>query len=58
MFKSLVYQIGNTGLKTLRDFLGNKKYFFGDVISLLDIDVFTVVAGLLFFDRGEFNHQL
>jgi hypothetical protein len=40
------------------DFLGNKKYFFGEVISLLDIGVFTVVAGLLFFDRGEFNNQL
>lgn len=51
-----VYQIGNEDLKALRDFLGNKKYFFGgDQMTLLDIEAFTYVTGVLFYDRGQFN---
>lgn len=56
--KEEVYDMGKKDLKAMEDFLDNKKYFFGDKITMLDIQIFQIIAQLPFFDRGEFNSYL
>lgn len=39
-----VYQIGIADLKTFSDFLGNKTYFLGDKVSVVDCAMFGILA--------------
>lgn len=50
-----VYKIGQSDLKALEDFLEQRQYFFGEEISMLDIEVFAFTTQVLFYDKGEFN---
>ena len=39
----------------MEDFLDNKKYFMGNQISMVDVEIFSFTAQLHFYDRGQIN---
>jgi len=50
-----VYDLGKEDFKALDDYLGKNKYFFGEKLSLLDLEVFSWTAQVPFYDRGQLN---
>lgn len=51
----LVYQLAQSDLKALDDYIGDNKYFMGDKISMVDIEIFSFTAQIPFYDRGQIN---
>jgi len=52
---SEVYQLAENDLKALEDFIGEDKYFMGNHISMVDIEIFAFTAQIPFYDRGQIN---
>ena len=53
-----VYKIGKEDLSALEEFIGNKKYLFGDVPCNEDVVLFAFTSQLIFYDKGPFNKFL
>jgi glutathione S-transferase len=45
-------------MRALENFLGNKKYFFGDRLSKIDTIIFAFMAQLIYYDQGQLNNYL
>jgi hypothetical protein len=53
-----VFEIGKTDLNSIEDFIGNKKYLFGDNPCTEDAVIFSFICQLVYFDNGPFNKHL
>jgi hypothetical protein len=56
--KEEVYRIGKQDLKALDDFIGNKRFLFGDRPCNEDASVFAFLCMFLYMDKGPFNEYL
>ena len=53
-----VYKIGKEDLSALENFIGKKKYLFGDEPCNEDAVLFAFTAQLVYLDKGPFNKFL
>ena len=53
-----MYKIGQSELEALEDYLEQRQFFFGEAISMLDVEVFAFTTQVLFYDKREFNQFL
>ena len=53
-----VYKIGKEDLSAFEDFIGNKKYLFGDMPCNEDAVLFAFTSQLVYLDKGPFNKYL
>lgn len=51
-------KIGKDDLKSINDYIGNKKYLFGEQICDVDATIFGFMCQFLFHDRGPLNKFL
>lgn len=50
-----VVEIGKDDLKSINDFIGNKKFLMGDKPCNTDAAVFGMVAQFIYHDNGDLN---
>ena len=53
-----VYKIGKEDLSALENFIGKKKYLFGDEPCNEDAVLFAFTSQLVYYDNGPFNKFL
>ena len=53
-----VFEIGKADLKAIEDFIGNKKYLFGDSPIAEDAVIFSFTCHLVYYDNVPLNKYL
>ena len=53
-----VFEIGKADLNAIEDFIGNKKYLFGDSPIAEDAVIFSFTCQLVYYDKGPLNKYL
>ena len=51
-------QIGRDDLKAINDYIGNKKFLFGDQVCDVDASLFGMICQFVYHDKGPMNAYL
>ena len=51
-----VVQIGKEDLKAINDYIGDKKYLFGDQVCDTDATLFGMICQFVYHDKGPINY--